>query len=189
LLWNGGYTQNNQFNLKSNYRELIHETLDYFTEMEDVQVHLIGHVLTAKKDSVEDDYRICELMQKKYSKAIVAPWFNSPIEAKNYISGLDFFTGARMHACIAAFSSGVPVFPMAYSRKFNGLFAETLHYEWMGDCVTETNAMVLNNMKDSFVKRSSLKGQIFKANETIVKPRLELLKSILSDIIKTDNVG
>ena len=27
-----------------------------------------------------------------------------------------------MHACIAAFSAGTPVLPVAYSRKFSGLF-------------------------------------------------------------------
>ena len=38
-----------------------------------------------------------------------------------------------MHACIAAFSAGVPVVPMAYSRKFNGLFG-TLGYKRVADC-------------------------------------------------------
>ena len=38
---------------------------------------------------------------------VLAPRFSTPSEAKTYIAGLDFFMGARMHACIAAFSSGV----------------------------------------------------------------------------------
>ena len=50
------------------------------------------------------------------------------MEAKSHISGMDFFIGSRMHACIAAYSSGVPVFPLGYSRKFTGLFAEKLGY-------------------------------------------------------------
>ena len=41
---------------------------------------------------------------------------------KNYISKMDFFIGARMHATIGALSSGVPVIPFSYSRKFEGLF-------------------------------------------------------------------
>src|SRR3546814_2081442 len=35
-----------------------------------------------------------------------------------------------MHACIAAFSSGTPVMPVAYSRKFSGLFG-TLGYDFL----------------------------------------------------------
>jgi polysaccharide pyruvyl transferase WcaK-like protein len=45
------------------------------------------------------------------------------MEAKSYISGMDLFIGARMHATIAAISSGVPVIPFSYSRKFEGLFS------------------------------------------------------------------
>jgi polysaccharide pyruvyl transferase WcaK-like protein len=56
--------------------------------------------------------------------------FNGPSEAKSYISGLDFLVAGRMHACIAAFSAGVPVVPVAYSRKFSGLFG-MLDYRWM----------------------------------------------------------
>ena len=45
--------------------------------------------------------------------------------------------GARMHACIAAFSSGVPVVPMAYSRKFEGLFG-SLGYDRTVDCTADS---------------------------------------------------
>ena len=68
------------------------------------------------------------ILRARYPRAIVAPAFRTPVEAKSYIAGMDFFAGARMHACIAAVSSGVPVYPLAYSRKFNGLFVETLGY-------------------------------------------------------------
>jgi polysaccharide pyruvyl transferase WcaK-like protein len=46
--------------------------------------------------------------------------------------------GARMHACIAAFSSGVPVLPIAYSRKFSGLFG-SLGYRYLVDCREDTD--------------------------------------------------
>ena len=56
--------------------------------------------------------------QGRVPGVVRAPNSNSPSEAKSYIAGLDFLTAARMHACIAAFSAGVPVVPVAYSRKF-----------------------------------------------------------------------
>lgn len=180
LLWNGGYTRDNQFSLKSDYQNLIKNAITYFAKTHNIQIHLIPHVVP-DDNQVEDDYAVCEDIIKEFNQIILPPRFKTPIEAKSYISGLDFFTGARMHACIAAFSTGVPVFPMAYSRKFNGLFAETLQYTWMGDCVNETEEIILNKMKDAFNKRSLLREKINYANVTIVKPRLELLKSILSN--------
>ena len=85
----------------------------------------------------------------------VAPAFTSPSEAKSYIAGLDFFMGARMHACIAAFSSGVPVVPMAYSRKFAGLFG-SLGYDHTVDCTSEAPEAILERIFAAYEKRRTL---------------------------------
>lgn len=130
LLYNGGYSGDNQFDLAFDYAEMIHRLLSELSVRQNFQVHLISHVFAI--NSVDDDYAICKKLAKKYPGFIVAPQFTSPVEAKSYISALDFFSGARMHACIAAFSSGVPVIPFAYSRKFNGLF-ESLNYHHFVD--------------------------------------------------------
>lgn len=183
LLWNGGYTKNNQFGMETNYRKLICSVIEYFAQNNKVQIHLVPHVVPLDY-SVEDDYAVSEEMKRLYPNVILAPVFLDPIEAKGYISGLDFFTGARMHACIAAFSTGVPVFPMAYSRKFNGLFVDTLQYEWMGDCVNNNENVVLEELKTAFFQREELKNAIEKSLSTIVKPRLNKLKEVLTDRLK-----
>jgi polysaccharide pyruvyl transferase WcaK-like protein len=182
LLWNGGYTKNNQFDMKTDYRELIYSVMEYFSQNDKVQIHLVPHVVPLEH-AVEDDYSVSEELKKKFPNAILAPRFSNPIVAKGYISGLDFFSGARMHACISAFATGVPVFPMAYSRKFNGLFVDTLEYEWMGDCVHEKEDKILANMIEAFNKREVLADQINNANKTIVLPRLNQLKSIIKDFV------
>ena len=48
----------------------------------------------------------------------------SAMELKWVISHLDWFAGARMHATIGAFSSGVPTLGLGYSDKAQGVFAE-----------------------------------------------------------------
>jgi colanic acid/amylovoran biosynthesis protein len=183
LLWNGGYTKNNQFKLRSDYKKLMMRIVSYFIQLDNVQVHLIAHVID-NNYLTEDDSIICEELKNEYQKAIIVPSFNTPIQAKNYISGLDFFIGARMHACIAAFSSGVPVFPMAYSRKFNGLFTDTLQYKWIGDCINENEDQLFLKLREAYINRESLKEQIFNANEIIVKPRLRLLKNLITETLK-----
>lgn len=178
LLWNGGYTGKNQFNMQTDYKVLIRSVLDFFTKQENVQVHLVSHVIP-ENSPVEDDSAVAAELQKEYPTTILSPRFKTPIEAKSYISGMNFFTGARMHACIAAFSAGVAVVPMAYSRKFNGLFGDTLQYSWVGDCVNTTEDVVFEKIKSGFQKQSELEEQIKYSNETIVKPRLIQLKKIL----------
>jgi len=178
LLWNGGYTRNNQFGMQTDYTKLILETMRYFSKLANIQIHLVPHVIP-EHQPVEDDYEAAKAIQQKFPQAILAPRFKTPIEAKSYISALDFFTGARMHACIAAFSTGVPVFPMAYSRKFNGLFTDTLQYPWLGDCVNTTEDTVLKGLDEAYQKRHELKEKISHCNESIVRPRLVSLKNLL----------
>ena len=43
-----------------------------------------------------------------------------------------------MHSTIGAISSGVPVIPVAYSRKFNGLY-DTLEYPYYIDAKSNLN--------------------------------------------------
>ncbi|MCE6992760.1 polysaccharide pyruvyl transferase family protein [Dyadobacter sp. CY323] len=178
LLWSGGYTGNNQFSMKTDYKDLIVKVLEYFSKIETVQLHLVSHVVP-ENYAVEDDYQVALDLKSKYPQVIVSPRFKNPIEAKSYISGMDFFSGARMHACIAAFSSGVPVVPMAYSRKFNGLFQDTLNYPWMADCVNTETEVVLDKIIKGFENRQELASGIQKSEAEIIKPRLEKLKQLL----------
>lgn len=113
----------------------------------------------------EDDSRACAQLAKEFPGCILAPDFASPSEAKTYISRLDFFTGARMHACIAAFSSGVPVVPMAYSRKFEGLFG-TIGYHRTLDCTSAETEQSINVILSAFEQRHLLATEAAAALET-----------------------
>jgi len=185
LLWHGGYTKNNQFGLKANYQELVYSIIDYFWSLPDIKIHIVPHVVL-QNSNVENDYEVSFDLVNKYNneKIILAPFFLTPIIAKNYISGLNFFIGARMHATIAAFSSGVPVFPLAYSRKFNGLFKDTLDYNYMADMVNEEHEEILSQIKTAFTTRKKL-GEIIKERmNTVVKEREKLLISKLAELLE-----
>lgn len=185
LMWHGGYTKNNQFDLKVNYKELITSVIDYFLEKENVMVHIIPHVV-AVNNIVENDYSVGIELSEKYNtdKLVIAPFFLDPIMAKSYIAGLDFFTGARMHSCIAAFSSRVPVIPMAYSRKFNGLFVDTLDYKFLADMVNSETKVVFNEIIEGFDNRENLKSIIEERMDNIVQSRAGLLKAELKKFLE-----
>ncbi|HTW17522.1 MAG TPA: polysaccharide pyruvyl transferase family protein [Nocardioides sp.] len=130
LLYRGGYNGDNYFNLAIDYKAFIHALITE-VQAQGHRVHLISHVI-AEPGSVEDDYSACEEVAKHFPEVVVAPRFEDPIAVKNYIASLDFFSGARMHATIAAFSSGTPVVPIGYSKKLNGLY-DTLDYPYYLD--------------------------------------------------------
>lgn len=186
LLWNGGYTKNNQFGLNCNYQNTIRDIIDYFLSNPKVILHLVPHVVEQEK-GVENDYEVSFNIWSEYQNhhLVIAPFFLTPIDAKSYISGMDFFIGARMHSTIAAFSSGVPVIPMAYSRKFNGLFAETLQYENIVDMKTMNNDEILQEIKKSFETRNQLSNRINDVVKGIVQDRCSQMFDDLGTIFSS----
>lgn len=174
LLFNGGYTGNNQFGLSIDYAATMRELIRQLTAQPGVEVHLVSHVIEPHMP-VEDDMAAAQRLATEFPGVIVAPAFTRPSEAKSYIAGMDFFTGARMHACIAAFSSGVPVVPMAYSRKFNGLFG-TLGYSHVADCKTDSASAVLNRILSGLQNRAGI-GRDVHAGLALVSGRLARYES------------
>lgn len=128
LLFHEAETGRNRFGLGHDYalftRKIIAALLD-----RGVEVHLVPHA-TSKGDPTDDDGRLADRLATEFPAAVRVPEFAGPSEAKFYISGLDFLVAGRMHACIGAYSAGVPVVPVAYSRKFDGLFG-MLGHRWM----------------------------------------------------------
>lgn len=158
LLFSGGYEGTNQFGLSLDYPRHVRALLEHWTAVPGVEVWLIAHVLSDAHPRDDDRLAIATLAAE-FPAARVAPAFASPSEAKSFISGMDFVTGARMHACIAAFSSGVPVVPLAYSRKFNGLFT-SLGYSWLADGKTMTTEEATEKVLSGFIRREALAREI-----------------------------
>ena len=121
LLWNHGYTGKDEFNLGYDYVALMRGLIEKLIADDAADLELICHV-NGDAGAPDDDGAVADALAAQYPALRRVPDFASPSAAKSHISGLDALVGARMHACIAAFSSGVPVIPVSYSRKFEGLF-------------------------------------------------------------------
>lgn len=181
LLYNGGYNRNNYFGLSFDYKEFVDRLLARLVGDERFEVHLFPHVNT-DANPVDDDYSVCAMLAEKYGRN-VAPRYDSPVDAKGYIAGMDLFTGARMHSTIGAISSGVPVIPVAYSRKFNGLYG-SLEYPWLIDAkakVTVDEAIAL--FFDYLAHYNEMVQSVQKAKQ-IYTSKLEQYKDYLEEIIK-----
>jgi colanic acid/amylovoran biosynthesis protein len=127
LLFGGGHTGLNEFGMQISYADYTRRLIKALSARAGVSVKLLAHVNSVLMPH-EDDRRIIDQLAAEFDGIERVGDFASPSEAKSYISGLDFLIGGRMHACIAAISSGVPVVPVAYSRKFTGLFEGVLDY-------------------------------------------------------------
>ena len=129
LLFEEAESGRNRFGLSMDYAHFTRRLLAELSARPNLRVHLINHVASLAPGR-DDDVPVSERLRAEFPGVVCAPRFASPSEAKSYISGLDFLVAGRMHACIAAYSSGTPVVPIAYSRKFGGLFG-MLDYRWI----------------------------------------------------------
>lgn len=160
LLWRGGYTGANQFGLKDDYSELVRHMIRRLLAMRGVEVELIGHDISGPNcGNRSDDYYVCKRLCREFPECRIGPFFYGPSEAKGHIAGLDAFVGSRMHACIAAYSSGVPVLPLAYSRKFKGQFGEKLNYRHAVDLTAEGREEAAAILDDFLVRREAIRSE------------------------------
>jgi polysaccharide pyruvyl transferase WcaK-like protein len=105
------------------------------------------------------------------------------MDAKGYISGMDFFIGSRMHSTIAAYSSGVPVVPLAYSRKFIGLFKDSLGYPYVGDMTKDNDDEIVRLVAHCFEDRHCLKEDIRENMDTKVEEYHQQFNTLLSELL------
>jgi colanic acid/amylovoran biosynthesis protein len=176
LLYNGGYNRKNLFSLKLDYKEFIHGLIQELLLLENVQVVLIPHVAGKDTHLIENDYTAILDVQEKNKNVQVWGPFMDPIAAKSEISRLDMLIASRMHACIAAFSSGVPTVGVAYSRKFVGLFTKTLEYEAIVDATVVDQKSAIQQIISYVKALHQLKNEVDKS-----KGKIDVLTKKLED--------
>lgn len=130
LLFADGYNGKNQFNMKFKYKDYCIKLLEKLINTNKYDIYLIPHVIYKDLNIVDNDLVACEELKKIFPDINVSPYFETPMEAKSFISNMDVFIGSRMHATIAAISSGVATIPVSYSKKFEGLFS-SLNYNYV----------------------------------------------------------
>ena len=119
---NGFRTLAGQFDV---YPKLIDRLIRHFRDKGHT-VYLIPHSYNYENpEANNDDMVACkaayERLEDKSNVIFVDKNLFSP-QVKYVISKMTFFIGTRMHANFAAIYSGVPVFGLAYSYKFEGAF-------------------------------------------------------------------
>lgn len=179
LLYNN---DKNYFELNIDYKEFVHRMVETALQR-NYKVHLIPHVIIPNEKG-EDDYHACKLVHERYPETAMAPVSLSPINVKGYIAGMDLFVGARMHATIGAISSGVPVIPIAYSRKVNGLYGN-LKYPFFIDakeCGMNTDKAV--ETFSVYLDQIEKMEEAIKTSASIYKKSLDVYLDALGEILQ-----
>jgi len=179
LLFNEAMAGTNRFGLDANYAELTRKLIVWLHDA-GAEVHLFTHVRTIDQPW-DDDARVTDQVAQEFPNSIRVPDFASPGEAKSYMSGLDFVVSARMHACIGAVSSGTPVVPIAYSRKFSGVF-DVVGYPWLIDTLGKTTDEALAYIQDCIARRDELAKDCIAALSR-AGPLLDAYRSELKDFL------
>lgn len=182
LLYNGGYRQNNQFNLKFDYKEFIKKIIEVLMIDSNIELFLIPHVFSK---GIEDDYAVCNEIYQLFSLPNKPIYYESPMDVKSFISQMDVFIGSRMHSTIAAISANIPTIPIGYSRKFNGLF-DQLQYKYYIDATETPLCETIDLVKKSINNISKLKHTTSNTQIIIENYNKELI-SKLSAVLGIEN--
>lgn len=167
LLYNGGYTRKNMFELKMDYSAFVHELAQTLLAEQSGDVWLVPHTYAAR-GNVESDNEAAERLRAGLPPdlqprvRLVTGEYNSH-EIKWIVGQCDFFIGSRMHACIAALSQGIPCVGVAYSMKFAGVFETVGMADWVIDArsvnAAGAVARVLERYRDRQGVRAPLRQQ------------------------------
>lgn len=164
LLFAGGYTGKNMFQVACSYRELICKIVEHCIAERKARVLLVPHVFGAHA-GIEDDRaaskQVFEELAQRFPGRIghLEGDYNQS-EVKYVIGQCDFFIGSRMHACIAAVSQSVPALSLAYSDKFKGVMGAIGIDDMVADLRLSTESQIIEQLNRGLDKRLQVREQL-----------------------------
>ncbi|MPY93954.1 MAG: hypothetical protein GEV08_13090 [Acidimicrobiia bacterium] len=150
-----------RFGHRSSYRAVVAALLRQLLERTEARVVLLPHVLAPpghpQSDLEASLALLAGLDDGHRPRVCVAPRPAGACEAKALISHLDWFCATRMHAAIAALSSGTPCSGIAYSVKTQGVFATCGQEAHVADLETQPADEVCARVLWSFERRDEVR--------------------------------
>jgi colanic acid/amylovoran biosynthesis protein WcaK/AmsJ len=164
LLYREAGSSQSAFGIRSNYRATMLAAIDYFIAEENTTVLLVPHVFGYEANSESDleaSKEVFAELQNRYAGRIgLACGSYGPNEIRYLIGQCDFFTGSRMHACIAAWSQCIPAVAIAYSDKFLGVL-ETIGVESLAaDARSLSQEQILAILRNAYRGRKGMHNRL-----------------------------
>ena len=160
LMYHGGYTQDNMFGLKIDYKALIVNLVKKILKDTDARILMVPHTFgpsgNVNSDPDASNKVIDALDGSLKTRVHMLNREYDQSQLKGVISLCDFFIGSRMHSCIAALSQGIPTIGIAYSKKFIGVFDSIDSGDTVLDARSLDEETIIVKILDCFEKRHQL---------------------------------
>ncbi len=181
LLYNKSLQDDDWFDLKDFYPDIIEGLIHQFLQQPDHAIVLVSHVIAPKHLPESDPLaceRLYEKMQAQYAERIVLAEADlNHKQVKYLIAQCDFFIGSRMHACIAAISQCIPAVGLAYSGKFIGVFKSVGIADTVVDLRTEKQ--VLQRVNEIYQQRDEKAKKLRETIPHIQQKVLQLFDNVI----------
>ena len=184
-------TGRDRYGFKADYRAVLVDFLSQLFANTEARVVLIPHVMTL--DSGESDRWASEWLVNalpgEYSERIkISSVDFDQCEVKWLISKMDWFCGTRMHATIAALSSGVPTATISYSDKALGVFECCGQGGQVFDPRVLDSNVIVESLMESFRQRVEIQASLEKSILR-VKAQAESQMDEIATIVRSNGSG
>lgn len=185
LLWNDCITKAKGFGLTVDYCVYCRRLIELLLVDERYEINLVPHVLCDGRegeDFFENDSKAIRTLIKEFPNCKFPNDFKTALDVKNFIANLDILVAARMHASIAAYSSGVAVIPFAYSRKFEGVYND-LDYPYVINGNKLDTEEAINKTLQYINMKEQLRNDEKVGRERLYRLQVEFMESLRRDIL------
>ena len=101
-------------------KQAVLQLIEHILRTTEYNIALVPHVIMNGNNDVETLQEILDKFKNNQRVFMLSDALNAT-EYKGYIARMRFFIGARTHATIAAYSTGVPTMVLGYSVKSKGI--------------------------------------------------------------------
>ncbi len=160
---------------------------------EKMNLVLVPHVIRDPQDPESDWAASKDLERRLFAqypgRVATLPQHYDATELKWFIAQLDWFAGARMHATIAGFSSGVPTLGLGYSDKASGVFNQCGLKGHVVDLREMTAEQIGSAVVDSLANRKKTKFAIGSSLEALKARATNQMDLIVAAIYSASDQG
>ena len=141
--------------------EAVRELVRHVLETTDSAIALTPHVIQQGNSDLDTLRPLYEEFRAS-GRVLLLPGNLNAMQLKGYISRMRFFIGARTHATIAAYSSGVPTIVLGYSVKSKGIARDLFGRERL---VIDTRVManpaeLIDAFEEMVSEEEALRGRL-----------------------------
>jgi colanic acid/amylovoran biosynthesis protein len=163
LLYNDP-TSSRRFALRADYRAAMHRLVERLLSDTSTRILLVPHVMPARDPIESDSAAMKSLVQsltvRDRARVISVSGELDARELKWIIARTCWFCGTRMHAAIAALSSGVPASAIAYSGKTAGVFETLGQARHVADARNCDTTSVVEQVWQSWLDRAQARASL-----------------------------